>query len=222
MAARIIVVANQKGGAGKTTTAMQLSAALALNGTKVLVVDADAQGTATRWAGVASDAAPFPAPVVNLAQAGKSLHREIRKHIENYQYIVVDCPPSVESPAPQSALLVADLVLVPVIPSPPDLWAALGIRHLIENASTVNETLQPFLVANMVQGTSLGREVLQILDDFGVPLLKSKIGLRTAYRQSAVYGSSVFGIGSAAKVAIEEVLALRDEVLERLGEKAHG
>jgi len=213
MTARIIVVTNQKGGAGKSTIVMQLAGAFTRAGGKVLVVDGDPQSTATRWASSAPDETPFPAAVVNLAQAGKQLHREVRKFVEDYDWVIIDCPPSVDSPVPQSALLVADIAIVPVIPSPPDLWAAMGIKVLIENAQTVNETLRPFLLANMVQTTALGKEVLQLLDDFGLPLLKASFGLRTAYRQSSVYGSTVFELGSHARVAQAEVEALKNEIL---------
>lgn len=214
MTARIIAIANQKGGAGKSTVAMQLAAALARDKHRVMVVDGDDQGTATRWASSAPDETPFPAVVVGLAQAGKQLHREVRKFVDDYDYIVIDCPPAIDSPVPQSALLVADIAIVPVVPSPPDLWAAVGIKKLIESAQTVNEGLRPFLVANMVQpNTALTKEVLELLDDFGIPMLKSSFGLRTAFRQSAVFGTSTYELGANAKQAAAEVTALKNEIL---------
>ena len=78
MPARIITIANQKGGAGKTTIAMSIAGALALRSTKVLVVDADAQGTATQWAGSAPEAKPFIATVISLAHANGKLHQMIK------------------------------------------------------------------------------------------------------------------------------------------------
>ena len=86
----------------------------------------DPQGTATRWAAAAPDGMPFPAAVGSPAGANGGLHRELRKFLAAFDYIVVDCPPSANSPLSQSALLVADLALVPVIPSPPDLWAGVA------------------------------------------------------------------------------------------------
>ena len=84
-----------------------------------MVVDADPQGTATRWAASADDEAPFPASIVGLSAASSKVHREVKKFVNDYDMIVIDCPPAADSPVPQSALLVSDLALVPLIPSPP-------------------------------------------------------------------------------------------------------
>lgn len=212
MPASIITIANQKGGCGKTTLTMQLAGSLSEQNYRVLVIDADPQATATRWASSA-DETPFPATVAGLAMAGGKVHREIQKYIQDYDYILVDCPPAVESPIPQSALLVSDLVLVPVIPSPADLWAATGIQQLIENAQGINESLQARLVPNMQQtNTTLAKEALDVLNDFGMPVLPG-LSLRTAFRQSAVFGNSVHAMGSKAQQAIEEIETICSEVL---------
>lgn len=214
MAVTIIAVVNQKGGAGKTTITMQLAGALSKRGKKVLVVDADPQGTATRWASSASDESPFPAAVVGLSAAGDKVHREVVKFKDDYEVIIIDCPPAVDSPAPHSALLIADIAIVPIIPSPPDLWAAVGIRKLIETISVVNEGLRATLVINDLEPrTTLAKEVLEILPDFGVPLATAVIHHRTAYRQSAAFGGTVHDLGSRAALAIEEVELLTDEIL---------
>jgi chromosome partitioning protein len=146
--ARIIAMVNQKGGPGKTTIAMHLAGTLARRGFKVLVVDADPQGTATRWAASAPDEAAFPASIAGLAGADVKLHREVKKFLTDYDFIVIDCPPSANSPVSQSALLIADLGLVPVIPSPPDLWAGVAIRKVIEATSSINEHLQARMLIN--------------------------------------------------------------------------
>src|SRR3954470_12013530 len=153
---------------------------------KVLVVDADPQGTATRWAASASDEDPFPASVVGLAAANTKVHREVHKFVNDYDFIIIDCPPAADSPVPQSALLITDVALVPVIPSPPDLWAAIGIGKTIEGAQTINESLKTRLVLNQLQpNTTLGREALEILPQFGIELAKNSLAFRQVYRQSA-------------------------------------
>jgi chromosome partitioning protein len=217
MAAKIIAVVNQKGGAGKTTVSMQLAGTLGRRGGKVLVIDADPQATATRWASSASDEQPFPASVSGLSAAGGKVHREAQKFVNDYEYIVIDCPPAADSPVPQSALLVADMALVPVIPSPLDLWASVGIGKVIENILDINEALRPRILVNQCQlNTSLAKEALDVLPQFGIDMTRSRLHHRTAYRQSAVYGGTVHDLGNKAAQAIREVDALADEVLEIL------
>jgi chromosome partitioning protein len=218
MMAKIIVVCNQKGGSGKTTLSMQFAGTLVRRGNKVLVVDADPQGTALRWAAAASDDQSFPASVVGLSAASSKVHREVQKFVVDYEYIIIDCPPAADSPVPQSALLIADLALVPTIPSPLDIWAAVGIRQVIENVSHINESLTARLVVNQCQpNTTLAKEVLEILPEFGIATCATFLRQRTVYRQSAVFGQTVhdFG-GKAAAAAVDEIEALANEVLALL------
>jgi len=217
MAAKIIAVVNQKGGSGKTTVSMQLAGALVRRGNKVLVVDADPQGTATRWAASALDETPFPASVVGLSAASAKVHREVKKFIDDYNYIIIDCPPAADSPVPQSALLIADLALVPLIPSPLDMWAAVGIRQVIHNVGDLNDALQSRLILNQCQPkTTLMQESLEILPEFGIGLARTLLQHRQIYRQSAVFGQSVHNFGNKAQAAIAEIESLTDEVLEIL------
>jgi chromosome partitioning protein len=196
---------------------MQLAGALARRGHEVLIVDADPQGTATRWVASAEDEKPFPATVAGLAAAGGKVHREVKKYVERYDYIIIDCPPAVDSLAPQSALLIADLAVVPVIPSPPDLWASVGITKLIENAHTVNEELQAVIILNQCQPQQvLTKDAMEILKDFQVPLAKHYLGDRAVYRQSSLYGTTVHDMGAKAEPAIREVTDLTEELLTLL------
>lgn len=220
MTAKIIAIVNQKGGSGKTTISMQLAGAIARRGNKLLVVDADPQGTATRWAASAEDETPFPASVIGLSAANAKVHREAKKFINDYDYMIIDCPPAADSPVPQSALLIADLALVPIIPSPLDMWAAVGIRQVIQNVCDFNDTLQARLLLNQCQpNTTLVQESLEILPEFGIPLARTKIQHRQVYRQSAVFGQSVHDFGNKAQAAIAEIESLTDEVLEILAAK---
>ena len=217
MPARVITVCNQKGGVGKTTITMQLSGTLALRGYRVLVVDADPQGTSMRWAASAEDEMPYPATVVGLSAAGAKVHREVKKFFNDYDLIVIDCPPAADSPVPQSALVVSDLALVPIIPSPPDLWASVGIRQVIENASGINEGLVSRLVINQLRDrTRLGQEVLRMLPEFGMERCKVMLRQREPYRQSPMFGQTVHFLSNLASEAVKEVEALTSEVLALL------
>ena len=217
MAARILTIANQKGGAGKTTLAMSIAGALALRTHKVLVVDADAQGTATQWAGSAPEAKPFPATVISLAHAKGKLHQMLKPLVADYDFIVIDCPPSVEEQASQSALLVSDVCLVPLQPTPADLWATVGIFELVNKALTINPELKAFAVANRVPTSNLSKQVLDVMRDNEIELLDAKLGNRTSYQEATIRGTTPHHLGAAHKVAAAEIDTLLAEVFTKMG-----
>ncbi len=215
MAATIISVGNQKGGVGKTTVTMQLAGALAKKH-RVLVADADEQATASKWAAM-SEGEPFPATVVGLAAAGSKIHRELQRLSEQYDYILVDCPPSVSSPVPQAAFLVSDLVLIPTRPSLPDIWAVQETIRLVERAKAINENIKTAILVNALQpNTQLGRDAVEILAQFDAHLLKTVLRQRQAYPQSVAFGGTVAQV-SGAKPAQAEVTALVKEIQALLG-----
>jgi len=209
-----ITVANQKGGSGKTTVCMQLAGSLAESERSVLVIDADQQRSAMRWAAAANNTLRFPAKVIDYTRSRDPVHYEIARQFRRYDYILVDCPPSADSPTHRSALLLADLALVPFVPSPMDLWSTVGIRTLIFRMSKVNKKLKSRLVANMCQpNTRMHQDMLRLTKDLGIPLLDTKLHMRTAYRKSALYGATVQRLGSYASAAKREVAALTKEII---------
>lgn len=214
MSAIVISVFNQKGGSGKSTVAMNLGGTLARRGNRVLIADMDPQGTSIRWYSNASDEKPFPASVVNLSQTGKNAHRALRDHIDNHDYIIVDCPPSIDSPIPSSVLLVSDMALIPAVPSPADLWAIVEAQALVERVQQINESLVMRVVANMVQkNMSITRSALEVLGETETaPLMQASLGLRAAFRESQVIGATVHSIPRATQ-AVKEVENLTDEVI---------
>ncbi len=216
MAAKIITVFNQKGGAGKTMVSCSIAETLALRGNKSLLVDLDPQGTATIWASMASEERPVRTTAVNLAMMASSAHREIRKFVADYDYIVIDCPPAIQSVAPSVALLVSDLALIPVGGSGGNLWAIEEAKKLAATAVANNESLKVRTLPNMYQNISIVKQVFQHLaKDESVPMLKSRLGLRAAFKEAETTGQSVHSI-SGGKAASKEVNALVDEILELL------
>lgn len=210
MSAKIIAVVNQKGGAGKTTLAMLLAGSLADGGHRVLVADVDPQNTALHWSGMGEG---YPAAVEDLSGEEGKLHKALRRRRDAYDFIVIDSPPAATAPVTLSALRIADLALVPVIPSPLDLWASVRIREAIADARHKNPDLLARLVVNQMQpNTVLAREVLGMLPEFGIPLLAASLKSRTAYRQCAALGATIAALGSRAAMAILELEALRREV----------
>lgn len=215
MTAKIISVCNQKGGCGKTTITMALAAAFAGRSSRVLVVDGDPQGSASSWSANAPDEAPFPATVANLSRAGRSLPNEVRKMVGDYDVVLIDCPPAVDSPVPQAALLISDLALVPLIPSPIDVAAAAPFIRLIQDARLLNEELQGLVVANMVQkNTRVAAGYLEHFSALPIATAHSHLALRTSHRQACALGTSVDQLGD--REASAEVKGLLKEVLHLL------
>lgn len=217
MNAKIIAFSNHKGGAGKTLGSMSLAGFLARKHS-VLVVDADELQTATKWAAQADDSKQFPATVIGLAAAGGRIHRELQRLSQQYEFIIVDCPPSVISPVPQSVLLVSDLVIIPTRPSLGDIWGAKDTLALVERAKVLNESLQvAFLVNALTPRTQLGKDSVDVLAAMDGHLFKTVFKQRQAYAQSLVLGGTVFDVpGPGAKEAQQEVSALAAEVLALL------
>jgi chromosome partitioning protein len=178
----------------------------------------DEQNTATRWVGQADEEHPFPAAIMNLAALDGSMHREVKKQIDRYDFIVIDCPPAVHSQAPMSALLISDLGIIPVVPSPADLWATVMAKELANKTRGLNDTLHVRVLANAVQRrTSLARDAIEILgEDDDIPLMKSMIGARSAFRECQAIGATVHRV-PGAKEAIAEVEAMVDEALAIIG-----
>ncbi|MGE5450725.1 MAG: ParA family partition ATPase [Acidobacteriota bacterium] len=222
MTAKIVTVFNQKGGSGKSTITMQLAGTMAHRGYQTLVVDMDPQGTSSRWASAAEDDHPFPASVMSLAAMGGKMHREVKNHVDHYDVIFIDCPPSIDSQAPSSAMLISDLALIPVVPSPADSWATVAAKQLVEQARIHNEDLQARIVANMVQSNSkLAKAILEVLaEDEDCPMLQAQLGSRSAFRECQLRGGTVHSVpASLSKSAVEETETLTNEVLAILSLK---
>lgn len=216
MTARIIVVLNRKGGVGKTTVCLSLAGELQRRQYRVLVADCDAQGSALAWALAAVDT--FPATVVNLAALRERVHQELRRYLADYDFILVDTPPNLDAVS-DSALLVADLALIPLPPTPLSIWAFRAVKALIERARKVNQALQSAIVANLVTRTGLCTAALEELPGLGTPVLATRLTSRVAYGEATLAGTTVSSLGRRANAAALEVQAMTDEILGLLGER---
>jgi chromosome partitioning protein len=143
------------------------------------------------------------------------LHREMSAHAANYDHLVIDAPPQAKGIA-RSIILAADLVLIPVQPSPHDIWSAQDIVKLIEEASSFKENLKTAFVVNCkIANTALGRDVFTALETYPFPVLQTAICRRVAFAESAALGASVLETepnGPAAR----EIEALTREALEMM------
>ncbi len=204
----ILAFLNQKGGVGKTTLAVHVAAALARSGARVLLIDADPQGSALDWAACRTADPLFP--VIGLPKP--KLHKEVPAHIPHYEYILIDGPPRVNDLA-RSAIMAADLVVIPVQPSPYDVWAAKDIVDLIKDAAPYRETIKSVFVINRrIVNTAIGRDVAEALAGYAIPVLAAQIAQRVAFAESAASGSTVLE-DDPGSLASKEILALAEELL---------
>jgi chromosome partitioning protein len=205
---KVISLLNQKGGVGKTTLAVHIATGLALKNKRVLLIDADPQGSALDWA--AARAGELLFPVVGLPKA--SIHKELPAIATGYDVVLIDGPPRVYEVA-RSAIMASDMILIPVQPSPYDEWAAQEIVDLLSEASAFKETLKAaFVINRKIANTAIGRDVAEALSGYPFPVLKSKINQRVAFAESATQGKTVFELG-AENQASREITLLVNEIM---------
>lgn len=205
----IIGVLNQKGGVGKTTLSINLAAALSLSGQRTLLIDADPQASALDWQASRHGETLFP--VVGMAKP--TLHKDVPNLASSYDHVVIDGPPRVNDLA-RSAILASDRVLIPVQPSPYDVWAADEIVKLIQEVSLFKEMLKSlFAINRKVANTAIGRDVADALKDYPFPVAKATISQRIIFAESAAMGLSVLELAPKSP-ASQEIRALVRELLE--------
>lgn len=203
----IVGVLNQKGGVGKTTLAINIACELARRGERVLVIDADPQGSALDWS-----AARSGDQLINVVGLPRpSLHREVPELARGYDHVVIDGPPRVTDLA-RSAIMASDIVLIPVQPSPYDIWAADEVVKLIGEASVYKPSLKAaFVVNRKIANTAIGRIVADEVARYELPVLTASISQRVVFAEAAAQGVGVFEI-DAKGAAAQEIDALVTEV----------
>ena len=209
MTDKVIAVLNQKGGVGKTTLALNLAAGLGRRA-RTAVADADPQRSISQWIATGENDSALPVATHIGVDPGAEL---ARLKLQN-RYVVVDCPPSVQGAVIEAVLAAADLVLIPVLPSPLDLWASVEMAALVQQAQQKNRALQAYLILNQVETrNALSRSMQQAVAELGVPLLQACLERRAAYRSAAVEGVSVYDMGSRGALAVRDIEAVIKEIL---------
>ena len=187
----IVALLNQKGGVGKTTLALHLAGEWARRGKRVTLIDADPQGSALDWSQQrVREGGSRLFGVVGLAR--DTLHREAPELARGADHVVIDGPPRIAG-LMRSALLAADLALIPVQPSPFDGWASAEMLSLIREARIYRPELAARFVLNRcATRTVIARETAETLADQDPPVLATTIGQRVAFADAARSGRLVF------------------------------
>jgi chromosome partitioning protein len=183
----IVALLNQKGGVGKTTLATHVAGELAMRGQHVVLLDADPQGSSLDWTQRRSQQG-LPRLFSAVGLARETLHQEAPELARRADHVIIDGPPRIAALA-RSALLAAERVLIPVQPSPYDLWASAEMVALIREAQVFRPALRAaFVINRRVSTTVIGREARQALADQPLPALRAEVHQRIVFADSVAAG----------------------------------
>ncbi len=192
---------------GKTTLSINVASALANAGHKVLLIDADKQGSSSAWASIREET---PFQVISLAR--DNMARDALKLAHDFDYTIIDAPPHAESIS-RSVIIASDLVLMPIEPSGLSSWASDVTVQQIQQAQDFKETLKcGFVVSRKIGNSVIGREIREMVAGSGIHVFQTDVENRVAYAESGTMGQTIFEWGSDKK-AQAEIINLTEEVL---------
>ena len=214
----ILALGGQKGGAGKTTSAIALATELHQRGRRVLLVDTDPQGSTRTWAAVASEQG-VSIPTVIAMGAGLHQPEQLPRLAAGYDLTVVDCPPRLDA-LQREVLMITDAVVIPCGPAAPEAWAMADATTLVRRAIELRSALRAFVLITKKQPrTSVGAQARTMLEAVQLPVLTTELCYRVTYQEAlaAGQGPTTYAPKSAAAA---EVRTLANELVMRLAWKA--
>lgn len=207
MSHKVITIAQQKGGAGKTTLSAHIAVALSQRGLRVAVIDIDPQGSLTQWHKLREERFGEGYTGMNFTQlSGWRLGGEISRLKRNHDVIIIDSPPHTETES-KTAIRSADLVIIPVQPSPTDLWATKATLDLAANDSQAVMVVLNRVSANAKLVEAIARQLPS--------LASTRLGNRIAFASSIMEGRCVTETQPSSPAAAE-VKALAQELWDAL------
>ncbi|GAB3220378.1 AAA family ATPase [Spirosoma arcticum] len=186
----ILSITSLKGGVGKSTVSQNLAVCFAHAGYKVCIFDVDTNQSAIHWSGLRPDEAP-PIPVFGQPD-GIELSKNVKVISKDYEIVIIDGTPSLNK-VTSKIILLADLLLIPILASGLDMWATKQFLQRYQDTVEEKEKAIPafFLLNQYQQNTNLAKEVKEVLEDTQIPVLKSTLKSRIAYREAVIKGLGV-------------------------------
>jgi chromosome partitioning protein len=210
----VISFLNQKGGVGKSTLSVNVAACFTMLGHKVLLIDADKQGTSSTWASLRPETA---FQVVSMAR--ENMARDALKLAGEYDFTIIDGPPQAETIS-RSCIVASDLVVVPIEPGGASRWSSdLTVRQLKEAQELKPALKCGFIVSRKIGGTVLGRDTRTMAADAGIPILETEIEQRIAYAEALTMGKTIFEWSGGRGPPVSDIQALTHELLDILNEQ---
>jgi chromosome partitioning protein len=217
---KVVGVLNIKGGVGKSTLAIHMASALTKYG-KVMLVDADSQGTSRDWNQIGGH------PELSVvAMDRESIDRDIEPFLEAFDWVVIDGPVKMEK-INAAAIKASDLVVIPVQPSQADLWATDSLVELIKARQSVTDGIPAaaFQINRAKKGTKLANEVRSTVEQWGLAVLDGIIHDRTAFTtaigQGKTVGGQTVGDGTVIKdeYAETEISRMVKQIVKAFGDE---